>query len=81
MTQNIDHRAEALVPIQGPKIVQHICDDILAVYFADTAKSQQMLASGAYVRRKPAKGKEPLNAQEWLLKNNRKGTGESRLQP
>jgi hypothetical protein len=38
-----------------------------------------MLASGAYVRRKPAKGMKPLNAQEWLLKNNRKGPGESRM--
>jgi hypothetical protein len=49
------------------------------VYFADTAKSRQMLASGAYVRRKPADGKKALNAQEWLLKNNRKAPGKSRL--
>jgi polyphosphate kinase len=38
MTRNIDHRVEALVPIQDPKIVRHICDDILAIYFADAAK-------------------------------------------
>jgi polyphosphate kinase len=79
MTRNIDHRVEVLVPIQEPKIVRHICDDILAVYFADTAKSRQMHPNGAYVRRKPAEGKKPLNAQEWLLKNNRKGTGKSRM--
>jgi polyphosphate kinase len=79
MTRNIDHRVEVLAPIEDPKIVRHICDDVLGVYFADTAKSRQMLASGAYVRRKPAEGKKPLNAQEWLLKNNRKGTGKSRM--
>jgi polyphosphate kinase len=79
MTRNIDHRVEVLAPIEDPKIVRHICDDVLGVYFADTAKSRQMLASGAYVRRKPADGKKPLNAQEWLLKNNRKSTGRSRL--
>jgi polyphosphate kinase len=79
MTRNIDHRVEVLVPIEDPKIVRHICDDVLGVYFADTAKSRQMLASGAYVRRKPADGKKPVNSQEWLLKNNRKATGKSRL--
>jgi polyphosphate kinase len=79
MTRNIDHRVEVLVPIQDPKIVRHISDDILAVYFADTAKSRQMQPNGTYVRRKPAEGKKPLNAQEWLLKNNRKGTGKSRM--
>jgi polyphosphate kinase len=79
MTRNIDHRVEVLVPIQDQKIVRHICDDVLGVYFADTAKSRQMLASGAYVRRKPADGKRPVNAQEWLLKNNRKATGRARL--
>jgi polyphosphate kinase len=86
MTRNIDHRVEVLVPIEDPKIVRHICDDVLGVYFNDTAKSRHMLASGAYVRRKPADGKKPVNAQEWLLKNNGKGTGKStavrsRLEP
>jgi hypothetical protein len=52
---------------------------VLGVYFADTAKSRQMLSSGAYVRRKPADGKKPLTAQEWLLKNNRRAPAKSRL--
>jgi polyphosphate kinase len=79
MTRNIDHRVEVLVPIQDPKIVRHICDDVLGVYLADTAKSRQMLPNGAYVRRKPADSKKPLNSQEWLLKNNRKSAGRARL--
>jgi polyphosphate kinase len=78
MTRNIDHRVEVLVPIEDPKIVRHICDDVLDVYLADTSKSRQMLASGAYVRRKPADGKKPVNAQEWLLKNHRTGTSKAR---
>jgi polyphosphate kinase len=86
MTRNIDHRVEVLVPIEDPKIVRHICDDVLGVYLADTAKSRQMLANGTYVRRKPPEGKKPLNSQEWLLKHNRKGNSRgrmlrSRLQP
>lgn len=79
MPRNIDHRVEVLVPIEDRKIVRHICDDVLGVYFADTVKSRQMLPSGAYVRRKHADGKKPLNAQEWLLKKNRKGAAKARL--
>jgi polyphosphate kinase len=79
MTRNIDHRVEVLVPIEDPKIVRHICDDVLGVYLADTAKSRQMLANGTYVRRKPAEGKKALNSQEWLLKHNRKGTSRARM--
>ncbi len=79
MPRNIDHRVEVLVPVEDRKIVRHICDDVLAVYFADTVKSRQMLPSGAYVRRKHADGKKPMNAQEWLLMHNRKGTGKARL--
>jgi polyphosphate kinase len=73
MRRNIDHRVEVILPIEDAKIVRHICDELLPAYFADTAKSRQMLPSGAYVRRKSGDGKKALNAQEWLLKNNRKG--------
>jgi polyphosphate kinase len=72
MTRNIDHRVEVIAPIENPGIVRHICDEILPVYLADTAKTRQMTSTGAYIRRKPADGKKALNAQEWLLKNNRK---------
>jgi polyphosphate kinase len=72
MPRNIDHRVEVIAPIEDPKIVRHICDDVLAVYLEDTAKTRQMTSSGGYVRKKPADGKKALNAQEWLLKNNRK---------
>lgn len=72
MPRNIDHRVEVIVPIEDRKIVRHICDDVLAVYLADTAKTRQMTAAGAYIRKKSADGKKEVNAQEWLLKNNRK---------
>jgi polyphosphate kinase len=72
MTRNIDHRVEVIAPIEDPAIVRHICDEVLAVYLADTAKTRQMTSTGAYVRKKPTDGKKALNAQEWLLRNNRK---------
>lgn len=77
MTRNIDHRVEVITPIEDPKIVQHVCDDVLSIYLADTVKTREMTASGIYVRKKPLPGKKPVNAQEWLLKTNRKNTGRS----
>jgi polyphosphate kinase len=72
MPRNIDHRVEIIVPIEDPRIVRRICDEVLAVYLADTAKTRQMTSAGAYVRKRPADGKKAFNAQEWLLKNNHK---------
>jgi polyphosphate kinase len=75
MTRNIDHRVEVIAPIEDPRVVRHICDEVLAVYLADTSRTRQMTSTGAYVRKKPTDGKKPLNAQEWLLRNNRKRVG------
>jgi polyphosphate kinase len=72
MPRNIDHRVEVIARIEDTRIVRHVCDDVLAIYLADTVKSRQMLPTGAYVRKKPTDGKKSLNSQEWLLKNNRK---------
>ena len=58
MPRNIDHRVEVIAPIEDPAIVRHICDEVLAVYLADTAKTRQMTSTGAYVRKKPADGKK-----------------------
>jgi polyphosphate kinase len=79
MPRNIDHRVEIVVPIEDPRIVRRICDEVLAVYLADTAKTRQMTSAGAYVRKKPADGKKAFNAQEWLLKNNHKRAAGGRM--
>jgi polyphosphate kinase len=72
MPRNIDHRVEVIAPIEDRRIVRHVCDDILAVYLADTSKTREMTSTGAYIRKKSTDGRKGLNAQEWLLKNNRK---------
>ncbi len=79
MPRNIDHRVEVIAPIEDPKIVRHICDDVLAVYLADTAKTRQMTSTGGYTRKKPAESRKALNSQEWLVKNNRKAAARGRL--
>ncbi len=79
MPRNIDHRVEVIAPIEDPKILRHICDDVLAVYLSDTTKTRQMTAAGTYVRKKAVDGKKAVNAQEWLLKNNRKPAARGRV--
>ncbi len=82
MTRNIDHRVEVITPIEDPKIVRHVVDDVLSIYLADTVKAREMTASGTYTRRKPPPGKKAVNAQEALLRMTRKlarKTGQSRV--
>src|SRR5215472_6754751 len=79
MPRNIDHRVEIISPIEDQGIVRRICDEVLGVYLADTTKTRQMTATGAYVRKRPTDGKKTFNAQEWLLKNNHKRAAGARM--
>lgn len=67
MPRNIDHRVEVLFPLEDPKLVRRMRDEVLAVYLADNAKARRMLPNGAYNRKKVTDGKKIVNAQEWLL--------------
>jgi len=67
MVRNLDHRVEALFPVQEPRLIRHLCDDVLAVYLADTVKARELQADGVYRRRAPAHGEAPLDSQAWLL--------------
>lgn len=67
MRRNLDRRIEVLVPVEGPALVRHIHDDILAPYLADNVKAWQMGSDGIYTRRKPEKGQAAMAAQTWFL--------------
>jgi len=66
-SRNLDRRVEILFPVQAPRLVRHIRDDILRVYLADNIKARELLADGSYVRVTPKAGEPRLNAQEWLI--------------
>ena len=67
MPRNIDHRVEVLFPLEDPKLIRRVRDEVLAIYLADNTKARRMLASGAYTRKKAGDGKKPVDAQERLL--------------
>ncbi len=67
MPRNIDHRVEVLFPLEDPKMIRHIREDVLEVYLADNVKARRMLGDGSYSRPKVADGKKQVNSQEYLL--------------
>jgi polyphosphate kinase len=67
MVRNLDHRVEVLFPVQEPRLIRHLRDDVLAVYLADTVKARELQADGTYRRRAPAQGEVPLESQARLL--------------
>jgi polyphosphate kinase len=73
MPRNLDRRVEVLFALEGEEMIRHVRDGILSVYLADTVKGRQMQSDGSYVRKHPAAGKRPVNAQEWFIQQARSG--------
>lgn len=74
-TRNLDRRVEILFPIQEPRYVHHIRDEILAIYLADNVKARLMQSDGSYIRVSPEAGEPLINAQEWFIAHRGKGVG------
>lgn len=73
MPRNLNQRVEVLFPIENPRMIRSIRDDILEVYLKDNIKARLMQPDGSYRRLKPADGAEACSAQETFLqrrKNN-----------
>ena len=69
MPRNLDHRVEILFPLGDEKLIARVRDELLERYLSDTVNARRMLSDGAYVRKKAAHGKPPVNCQEsWLPK-------------
>jgi polyphosphate kinase len=67
MERNLDRRIETLFPIEDPKIVHYVRNQILRVYFRDNVKARMMKPDGNYYRVKPKKNDEPFNVQEHFM--------------
>ncbi len=67
MTRNIDRRVEVLFPIEDPRLIKIVSDDILKAYLMDNVKARMLLPDGTYERIKIRKDQQPINAQALLL--------------
>ena len=65
MPRNINRRVETLFPLEDEALIQHVKNDLLSVYLADTAKARRMNSAGTYTRLKT--NGEPRNAQDWFI--------------
>ncbi|HEX8984996.1 MAG TPA: polyphosphate kinase 1 [Bryobacteraceae bacterium] len=78
MPRNIDHRVEVLFPVEDPRAMRRIRDEVLGVYLSDNVKARRMLPDGTYIRIKAGPGKKQINSQEWLLRTRRRVSGRGR---
>jgi len=69
MPRNLYRRVETLFPVEDEIIKTSIRDEILNIHLRDNVKARRMLPDGSYERVKPVENEEPLNSQEWMIKN------------
>jgi polyphosphate kinase len=64
MVRNLDRRVEVLFPVQDPKLIARLRNDILGTYLADTHNAHFMQPDGSYVR---SAGPDLVNSQAYFL--------------
>jgi polyphosphate kinase len=66
MPRNLDRRIEVLAPVEDRRLRTRI-GRVLDALLADTRFAWELGADGAWTRREPADGEEPVSAQELLM--------------
>jgi polyphosphate kinase len=68
MPRNLGRRVEILFPIENPKLVRRLRDEILQRYLDDTAGAWVLHADGKYTHAEHAPGKKSFSSQAWFQK-------------
>ncbi len=69
MPRNLDRRVEVLFPIEDPRNIRYIRQQMLDTYLRDNTSVRQMNSDGSYTRILPAKDEPAVNAQQIFLRN------------
>jgi polyphosphate kinase len=67
MPRNLDRRVEILFPVENPRYVRYLRDDVLGVYLADNVKARLLQADGSYRPAQPEPGQPQINSQNLLI--------------
>ena len=68
MPRNLNRRVELAFPVQDPKLVRYLRDEVLATYLRDVVKARHMNSDGTYSRDPRHTHRRELNSQEWFIK-------------
>jgi polyphosphate kinase len=68
MPRNLDRRVEVAFPVQDPKLVRFLRDEVLAIYLADVANARHMKSDGTYERPPDRYQPDSMNSQEWFIR-------------
>jgi polyphosphate kinase len=67
MPRNLNRRVEVVFPVENPKLIRRLRDEILALYLADNVKARRMQSDGTYVRQHPPDPEHAVDAQAIFL--------------
>jgi polyphosphate kinase len=65
--RNLNSRIEVVFPVENPRLVRRLKDEILDTYLADNVNAHQMGSDGSYAQRKPGPGDKLVDSQAQLL--------------
>jgi len=68
MPRNLNRRVELAFPVQDPKLVRHLRDEVLGTYLQEVVKARHMNSEGVYTRDPNHAHRRELNSQEWFIK-------------
>lgn len=69
MQRNLNHRVEALFPVESPDHIRYLRDHVLKAYFKDRSQTRLMQADGTYKRLRVKQGEDVIGVQDWLMNN------------
>jgi polyphosphate kinase len=67
MPRNLNRRVEVVFPVQDPKLVRHLRDEVLAIYLTDAVKARHMRPNGTYVRSSNRAAPDSVNSQQSFM--------------
>ncbi len=72
MPRNLNRRVELAFPVEDPKLVRYLRDEVLATYLSEVVKARHMNADGTYSRDPRYTSRREMNSQEWFIKQSSK---------
>ncbi len=67
MQRNLNHRIEVIFPVEDPRHIRYLRDNVLESYFKDNSSTRLMQSDGTYKRIHPKDDEAIVDVQEWLM--------------